>query len=146
MKRRTFEDSVCPIARTLDVVGEWWTFLILRNVVIGGPGRFDDLQRTIGISPNVLSARLTTLVDNGVLERRQYSDRPPRYEYVATEKGMDLLPVLVTLAAWGTKWVDGEPEVGRLQHGDHAVAPTLACSVCDAPVDRGHLHPHMPPA
>ena len=138
MKRHTFADSVCPIARSLDLVGEWWTFLILRNVVLGGPARFDGLQRSLGISPDVLSSRLRRLVEEGVLVRRPYSER--RQEYLATDKGRELLPVLVALAAWGRRWVEGEPEMNVLLHDDdHPVEPVLHCASCDAPVDAAHL-------
>jgi DNA-binding HxlR family transcriptional regulator len=145
VKRHTFADSICPIARSLDLVGEWWTFLILRNVVIGGPARFDDLQRSLGISPNVLSSRLARLVEEGVLTRRQYSERPPRDEYVATDKGRELLPVLVALAAWGRRWVEGDPEMHVLVHaGDHPVDPVLHCATCDTPVDAADLRNRPP--
>lgn len=145
MKRHTFADSVCPIARSLDLVGEWWTFLILRNIVLGGPARFDGLQRSLGISPNVLSSRISRLVEEGVLARRPYSERPPRDEYLATDKGRELLPVLVALAAWGQRWVEGEPEMNVLLHDDdHQVEPVLRCASCDAPVDAAHLRSRPP--
>jgi DNA-binding HxlR family transcriptional regulator len=140
VKRHTFAGSVCPIARSLDVVGEWWTFLILRNVVIGGPARFDGLQRSLGISPNVLATRLARLVDEGILIRRRYCQHPPRDEYLATDKGRELLPVLVALAAWGRRWVEGEPEMNVLVHaGDHPVDPVLHCATCHDPVHAAHL-------
>jgi DNA-binding HxlR family transcriptional regulator len=147
MKRRTFADSDCPIARSLDLVGEWWTFLILRNVIFLGPARFDSLQQTLGISPNVLSSRLTRLVEEGLLARRSYSERPPRDEYVVTEKGRELAPVLVALALWGQRWVEGEPAVSTLLHGDpldHPLDLELRCRACDAPVDAAHLGRHFP--
>jgi DNA-binding HxlR family transcriptional regulator len=143
MKRRTFADSICPIARSLDLVGEWWTFLILRNIILGGPARFDGLQRSLGISPDVLSSRLGRLVEEGVLARRQYSVRPPRDEYVATDKGRELLPVLVALAAWGRRWVEGGPKMNVLLHNDdHPVDPVLHCATCDAPIE--HLRSRPP--
>ncbi len=99
-------DRYCPIARTLDIVGERWTFLILRDLVLDGPRKFQDLEKSLsGISPNTLSARLKTLEDNGIVERRFYSDHPPRAEYVITAKGMELRPVLRTLKAWGEKHI-----------------------------------------
>lgn len=142
VKRHGFADSGCPIARSLDVVGEWWTLLILRDAVLYGPARFDALQRHLGISPNVLSTRLGRLVKEDLLSRRLYSHRPPRHEYVATDKGQELLPVLVALAAWGGRWVQGEPELSVLLHGkrfDHPVEPVMSCARCDAPVDSLHL-------
>ena len=95
-------DMRCPIARTLDIIGERWTILILRDLVVGGPRKFQDFERSLaGISPNTLSARLKRLEDAGVVERRFYEQHPPRAEYVLTEKGKDLRPVLRALFDWG---------------------------------------------
>ncbi len=104
MKRKSFEDMPCPIAQSLEVVGEWWTPLILRDIVIMGITRFDDIQADLAIAPTVLSSRLNHLVDTGMLERRQYNDHPPRFEYVPTEAATDFKPVLTALASWGRKW------------------------------------------
>jgi DNA-binding HxlR family transcriptional regulator len=94
----------CPVARTLEIIGERWTILILRDLMLRGPRKFQDLLVSLtGISPNTLSARLKTLEDNGIVERRFYEDHPPRAEYVLTEKGRDLRPVLRTLRDWGEK-------------------------------------------
>src|SRR5215472_1522847 len=98
-------DLKCPVARTLDIIGERWTILILRDLVVQGPRKFQDLLVSLaGISPNTLSARLKTLEDGGIIERRFYEDHPPRAEYVLTEKGRDLRPVLRTLRDWGQKY------------------------------------------
>ena len=94
----------CPIAQSLEAVGEWWTPLILRDVVMLGLTRFDDIQTDLGIAPTVLTSRLKRLVDEGLLERRQYSERPPRYEYLPTEAARDFEPVLKALFKWGLKW------------------------------------------
>jgi DNA-binding HxlR family transcriptional regulator len=97
-------DKYCPIARTLEVIGERWTFLILRDLVLDGPRKFQDFERSlIGISPNTLSARLKTLEENGIVERRFYADHPPRAEYVITTKGRELRPILKTLKNWGER-------------------------------------------
>jgi DNA-binding HxlR family transcriptional regulator len=97
-------DKYCPIARTLEVIGERWTFLILRDLVLDGPRKFQDLERSLtGISPNTLSARLKTLEENGIVERRFYADHPPRAEYVITTKGRELRPILKTLKDWGER-------------------------------------------
>jgi len=104
VKRASFEHMPCPIAQSMEVLGEWWSPLILRDTVIFGITRFDELQRNLGIAPNVLTKRLNTLVDAGVLERRQYNERPPRYEYVPTASGEALRPVLKALADWGREW------------------------------------------
>ena len=95
-------DQVCSIARALEVLGERWTLLVIREV-FSGRRRFDQMQSTLGVARNVLSARLQRLVDEGILERRPYSERPIRYEYFLTEKGIDLWPVLVSLIKWGDK-------------------------------------------
>ena len=97
-------DMRCPIARTLDVVGERWTILILRDLVTGGARKFQDFERSLtGISPNTLSARLKRLEDAGIVERRFYEQHPPRAEYLLTEKGKELRPVLRTLFDWGQR-------------------------------------------
>jgi DNA-binding HxlR family transcriptional regulator len=94
----------CPVARTLNVIGERWTILILRDLSLHGPRKFQDFERSLtGISPNTLSARLKTLEEHGVVERRFYAEHPPRAEYVLTEKGRELRPVLRALREWGDK-------------------------------------------
>ena len=100
----TLYDPRCPVARTLEIIGERWTILILRDLLLAGPRKFQDLLASLsGISPNTLSARLKTLEDNGIIERRFYEDHPPRAEYILTEKGQELRPVLRTLKDWGQK-------------------------------------------
>ena len=102
MQRKSFADMTCPIARSLEHVGEWWSMLILRDA-FGGTTRFDDFQQSLGIAPNMLARRLAALVEAGLLERRRYSERPPRDEYVLTDRGRDFKPVLVALVAFGKK-------------------------------------------
>jgi len=98
-------DPRCPVARALDIVGERWALLILRDLVLHGPRRFQDLQTSLmGVSPNTLSARLKTLEEAGVVVRRFYAQHPPRAEYVLTDKGLALRPVLQALRAWGEKY------------------------------------------
>jgi DNA-binding HxlR family transcriptional regulator len=97
-------DLRCPIARSLDIVGERWTILILRDLVVGGPRKFHDFERSLsGIGPNTLSARLKRLEEAGIIERRFYEQHPPRAEYVLTAKGEELRPVLRTLFEWGQR-------------------------------------------
>src|SRR5579862_8527740 len=97
----------CPVARTLDIVGEKWTLLILRDLVQKGPQRFQDLENGLaGVAPNTLSARLKTLEEEGVIEARLYETHPPRYEYVLTPKGQALRPVLKTLRDWGERYTE----------------------------------------
>lgn len=102
MRRKSFSGRQCPVARSLERVGEWWSILILRDA-FHGLTRFDQFQKSLDISPNMLTRRLNALVDAGLLERRRYSDRPPRDEYVLTERGRDFRPVLWTLIAWGNR-------------------------------------------
>jgi DNA-binding HxlR family transcriptional regulator len=97
-------DMRCPVARTLDLIGERWTILILRDLVVGGARRFQDFERSLaGISPNTLSARLKRLEEAGIVERRFYEQHPPRAEYLLTEKGAELRPILKALFEWGRK-------------------------------------------
>ena len=102
MRRKNFGDMQCPIARSLERVGEWWSMLILRDASLGLT-RFDQFQESLGIAPNILTRRLKSLVEAGLLERRRYSERPPRYEYVLTQAGRDFRPVLWAFVAWGNK-------------------------------------------
>lgn len=102
MRRKSFGNMQCPIARSLERVGEWWSILILRDA-FHGLTRFDQFQESLGIAPNMLARRLKALVEAGLLERRRYSERPPRDEYVLTQAGRDFRPVLWALLAWGNK-------------------------------------------
>jgi DNA-binding HxlR family transcriptional regulator len=102
MRRKSFGNMQCPIARSLERVGEWWSILILRDA-FHGLSRFDQFQESLGIAPNMLTRRLNSLVEAGLLERRCYSLRPPRDEYVLTEAGRDFRPVLWAMLAWGNK-------------------------------------------
>jgi DNA-binding HxlR family transcriptional regulator len=103
MKRTALSDHPCSIARTLDVAGEWWTPLILRDVAYG-VRRFAAIQQDLGISANVLADRLDTLVAEGILRRSAYQQRPERHEYRLTDKGADLIPALLALMQWGDRW------------------------------------------
>ncbi|WP_413739448.1 winged helix-turn-helix transcriptional regulator [Sodalis sp. RH14] len=100
MTKTDFSAMPCPIARSLGRVGEWWSMLILRDAFYGLT-RFYEFEASLKIAPNMLTRRLTELVENGLLERRQYSDKPPRHEYHLTEAGRDFRPVLWALLAWG---------------------------------------------
>lgn len=102
MQRKSFGNMQCPIARSLERVGEWWSILILRDA-FNGLTRFDEFQKNLEIAPNMLTRRLNALVDGGLLERRRYSERPPRDEYVLTPRGRDFRPVLLSLMAWGNR-------------------------------------------
>src|SRR5688500_6883050 len=109
MQRKSFDEMICPIARSLERVGEWWSMLILRDA-FAGLTRFEEFQKSLGIAPNMLSRRLAALVDSGMLERRRYSDRPPRDEYVLTDRGRDFHGVLLALMAFGNRHFAPEGE------------------------------------
>ncbi|MDR9875460.1 helix-turn-helix domain-containing protein [Pseudomonas allii] len=102
MQRKSLISDECPIARSLERVGEWWSILIMRDA-LHGLRRFDEFSRSLGIAPNMLTRRLNALVEAGMLERRAYSERPPRHEYVPTAKGEDFGMVLMSLVAWGNR-------------------------------------------
>ncbi len=102
MQRKSFRTMSCPIARSLERVGEWWSMLIMRDA-LHGLTRFDEFQESLGIAPNMLTRRLNALVAAGLLGRRAYSLHPPRHEYVPTARGRDLRPVLVALLAFGNR-------------------------------------------
>lgn len=102
MQRKDLSNAVCPVARSLEQVGEWWSMLILRDA-LAGLTRFDEFEKSLSIAPNMLSRRLNAMVESNLLEKRQYCERPPRYEYVPTQRGRDFQPVLWALLAWGNK-------------------------------------------
>lgn len=140
MQRTNFADMPCPIARALDRVGEWWSMLILRDA-LAGVTRFDVFQKRLGIAPNMLSRRLDGLVAAGLMERRRYSERPPRDEYVLTQCGRDFQPVLHALLAWGNRHfapegaqvVLADAETGRVAE------PVMVDRVSGRPLDRGFV-------
>ncbi|WP_283136429.1 winged helix-turn-helix transcriptional regulator [Rhizohabitans arisaemae] len=132
MQRTDFGEMACSIARTFDILGEPWTALVLRDVFIG-IRRFDELQRDLGVSRKVLAERLARLVDLGVLARRGYSSRPPRHEYTLTEKGSDLVSVLLASVAWGDRWAAGEagpPALLRHRGCGELTHAELRCARC----------------
>ena len=127
MKRTSFKQMNCSIARTLEVVGEWWSLLIIRDAFTG-IRRFEDFQENLGIARNVLASRLSKLVKQRILEKRTYQERPRRFEYRLTEKGVDLYPVIVTLMGWGDRWATskgGPPIVIVDRESSQAVEPVL---------------------
>jgi DNA-binding HxlR family transcriptional regulator len=103
MQRKSLGDLQCPIARSLERVGESWSILILRDDALHGLTRFDEFQQSLPIAPHMLARRLNALVDSGLLERRRYCERPPRDEYLLTARGRDFRSVLLSLLAWGNK-------------------------------------------
>jgi DNA-binding HxlR family transcriptional regulator len=136
MQHKSFEKMSCPIARSLERVGEWWSMLIMRDA-LHGMTRFDEFQNSLGIAPNMLTRRLNSLVDAGLLERRRYSEHPPRHDYVPTMRGRDLLPVIIALLAWGNKHFAPEgPSVVLINRKTGAaVDPILSDPATGRPVE-----------
>ncbi|KLL09767.1 MULTISPECIES: helix-turn-helix domain-containing protein [Protofrankia] len=133
MRRVSFEDRACSVARCLEVVGDWWTMLIVRDLTFGVT-RFDDIQRRLGVARNVLTQRLEHLVRHEVVERVPYQDHPARYDYRLTEKGRDLWQVLTAMRQWGDRWAaTGGPPV-EMVHLDcgHVATAVPHCSECGA--------------
>ena len=137
MLHNTYEGQTCSVARALEIVGERWTILILRDAFLG-VRRFDDFHRSLGVARNVLNNRLQRLVEAGILERRRYQERPRRHEYRLTEMGRDLWPAIVALMHWGDRHLAGEGGVPLLvEHRGcgGAVDERGCCTRCDARLD-----------
>ena len=135
MLKRDYPTQYCSVASTLEIIGERWTILILRDVFLG-IRRFDDLQRGLGVARNILQARLERLVEHGILVKRPYQDRPVRSEYRLTEKGADLWPVLVALLQWGDRHaIEGErPVILRHRECGGELDDRRRCTACGADV------------
>jgi DNA-binding HxlR family transcriptional regulator len=136
MLRNDYQNQSCSIAGALEVVGERWSLLIVRNVLLG-LRRFDELQAQLGVARNVLQARLERLIDHGVLEKRRYQERPERFEYRLTEKGLELWPTIVALMQWGDRYA--APPRGPAVLLEHrgcggAVDEHRICEACGARV------------
>ncbi|MHB1138686.1 MAG: winged helix-turn-helix transcriptional regulator [Microthrixaceae bacterium] len=131
MRRTSFADMHCSVAQCLEVVGDWWSLLIVRDASLG-VSRFDDFQERLGISRNVLQQRLTHLVGHGVLERVAYQEHPPRYDYRLTESGRDLWPVVAAMRQWGDRWAAPEgPPLQVVHRGcGHVSQVESRCSEC----------------
>lgn len=144
MRWSDIADSRCSIARALSVVGDRWTLLLLREA-FHGTTRFEEYHENTGAARHLVAERLNLLVDHGVVERVRYSDRPARFEYRLTDKGNDLYPVILSLLAWGDRWMMDEP--GRSLTLVHepcgaSVTPELRCPSCDEriePEDTRHV-------
>ncbi|MGX1804098.1 winged helix-turn-helix transcriptional regulator [Nocardia sp. NPDC055321] len=147
MKRTTFANWPCTVARTVDLIGDWWTPLILRESFYGAT-RFDDFERTLGLSRNILTQRLTRLVQENLLERVRYQERPPRYEYRLTEQGRDFFPVIAAMMRWGDRWL--APEAGppvilhhtACAHDTHA---EVVCAHCREPLQHADMSVRLGP-
>jgi DNA-binding HxlR family transcriptional regulator len=132
VQRTRLAHMACSIARTMDVIGEWWTPLILRDL-FAGMSRFEDLRRDLGVASNILTDRLDTLTQRGIVERHQYQTNPPRFEYQLTEKGRDLLPAIVAIQRWGDRWessAEGPPALLVHDTCDQITTPLVVCDKC----------------
>jgi DNA-binding HxlR family transcriptional regulator len=130
--------ETCSVARAMDILGERWTMLIMREAFYG-VRRFSDMQRNLGIARNILSTRLQTLVRAGIFERRLYQEEPERFEYRLTQAGRDLYPAVIAIMKWGDEYLAdeaGPPVVLRHTCGE-LIDPVLVCDCCGRP-----LHPH----
>ena len=137
MKRTSFAKWPCSVARTVDLLGDWWTPLVLREAFYS-VRRFDGFQASLGIGRNILTERLRRLVDQGLMERRMYQDRPERHEYRLTQKGRDFYPVLASIVAWGDRWLDrgkGAPVLLRHQVCGKITHAEVVCAECGEPLD-----------
>jgi DNA-binding HxlR family transcriptional regulator len=132
MERTSFAEMRCSLARGLDMIGDWWSPLIIRDLYLN-VRRFDELVEDLGISRNLLTRRLKLLTGNGVIERTAYQRRPPRYEYRLTEAGCDLVPAILALTAWGDRWArpeEGSPILFVHKTCGHPFQPQVTCSAC----------------
>ena len=145
---RDFPRESCSIASTLEVIGERWTMHVLREAFLG-VRRFEDFRRNIGVARNILSDRLSTLVDEGILRRELYSEHPPRSEYRLTRKGVELYGILVELMKWGHRYApapDGPAVLLRHRGCGSVIEPVLACPECGEPVHAWDLEALPGPA
>jgi DNA-binding HxlR family transcriptional regulator len=136
VRRTSFEDMNCSVAQCLEIVGEWWSLLIVRQAFLG-VSRFDDLHQRLGLSRSVLTDRLDDLVAHGVLQRVAYQQHPARHDYRLTDKGRDLWGVLTAMRQWGDRWAapDGPPMEMIHKGCGHVAQATPVCSVCGEPLD-----------
>ncbi len=148
----TYDSQVCSIARALEIVGERWTLLIVRDILLG-VRRFEDLQRDLGIARNVLSARLEKLTRDGIIERVRYNEHPPRDEYLLTEQGLDLWPAIVALMQWGDRHrpsPGGPPTVLVHKGCGGTLSAHRTCERCGAELEvrdvEAHAGPGAPPS
>ena len=150
MLGKRYDSQVCSIARSLEVVGERWSLLIIRNALFAGSTRYGDFQRSLGIATNVLQDRLDGFVEAGIMRRHRYSEQPELHEYLLTEKGRDLQPALIALTEWGDRWAapDGPPILYRHGACGSPVSHEIVCETCGRLDDRAEVQawpgPGMP--
>ncbi|AZZ90298.1 transcriptional regulator [Hahella sp. KA22] len=147
MRWNEIQDIPCSIARTLSVIGDRWTLLVIREAFLG-VRRFEQFQKRLQITRHRLSDRLNKLVESGVLRKALYQESPARYEYRLTRKGMDLYPVILAMAGWGDKYMAGDagPPVEYVHLGcGKKMTATLVCSECGEPIDAKSVKPMLGP-
>jgi len=147
MRNTSFASMHCSLAQSLELIGDWWTPLVLRDLYLG-LNRFDQFVTDLGISRNLLTDRLATLVDGGLVRRTPYQQNPVRYSYELTEAGRELVPILMALTAWGDRWAT--PPAGQPIRFTHSTCgkvttPTVSCSECGEPLDMSHVEPSPGP-
>ena len=132
MLGKTYDSQVCSIARALEVVGERWSLLIIRDALFAGSTRYSDFQRRLGIATNILTDRLDGFVVAGIMRRHQYSEQPELYEYLLTEKGRELAPALIALTEWGDRWAapDGPPILYSHTVCGSGISHEIVCATC----------------
>jgi DNA-binding HxlR family transcriptional regulator len=140
MQHKSFSQMHCSIAQCLEIVGERWSLLIVRDVFLGAT-RFDDIQQRLGISRNILNQRLAHLVEQGILTKKPYTERPPRFDYKLTPKGRDLWPVITAMRQWGdTHAAPDGPPLQLIHHDCGQISDAhMTCSACGGPVDASNV-------
>jgi DNA-binding HxlR family transcriptional regulator len=147
---KTYDTQVCSAARTLELVGERWSLLIVRDALFAGATRFNDFRR-LGIATNILASRLDSFVEAGLMSRRRYADSSSSFEYLLTEKGRELAGVIVALTEWGDRWAapDGPPILYTHTTCDRPISHQIHCANCGEVHDAGEVYvrpgPGMPP-
>jgi DNA-binding HxlR family transcriptional regulator len=134
MRNENFSHLECPLARTLSIVGEWWTLLIIRDLFYK-INTFDTICEDLAISRNILTDRLKKLEKNGIIEKQLYVERPKRYKYQLTKKGKDLYPVILTMVAWAEQWESPKGKVVLLKHDGHLIETTTICRKCGKAIE-----------
>jgi DNA-binding HxlR family transcriptional regulator len=142
MQRTSFAKMRCSLARGLDLIGDWWSPLIIRDLYLG-VARFDELVEDLGISRNLLARRLKSLARNGIVEQKAYQQRPARYEYCLTKAGQDLVPAILALTAWGDRWArpkEGSPILFVHTDCGQEFQPRITCSACGGVISSANVN------
>ncbi|MDX2483764.1 MAG: helix-turn-helix domain-containing protein [Pseudodonghicola sp.] len=144
MGRADLANTSCPVSRVIERVGDPWVLMILREAFLG-TRRFDDFQVQTGVSPHLLSQRLKQLCEDEILQRRAYNAHPPRYEYLLTDKGRDLWPVIIALRNWGQTWLGGKTTTLTHKGCGVQMDPVMCCPDCGAPLGARDVQADLSP-